>query len=118
MATGEYTVTDAEKDMPNSDPDDPHNDKRKYTWSDVQSYGEIYASRKLSEWAYEIGLAQMRREAEESSQLAAKADEEYKRFCQSLRKDVDVLEDIAMNIPPVPETDAQMEALIKPIESE
>lgn len=118
MTTGEYTVVNTEKDMPNSDPDDPHDNEKKYTWSDVQSYGEIYASRKLSEWAYKIGVAQMRREAEESSQLAARADEEYKRFCQSLRDDVHILEDVVMNIPPVPETDAQMEALIKPIEGE
>lgn len=118
MTTGEYTVTDAEKDMPNGDPSDSHDDEKKYTWSDVQSYGEIYASRKLSEWAHKIGVAQMRREAEESSQLAAQADEEYKKFCQSLKENVHVLEDMAMNVPPVPETDAQMEALIKPIEGE
>lgn len=118
MTTDEYTVVDAEKDMPNSAPDDPHDDEKKYTWSDVQSYGEIYASRKLSEWAYKIGVAQMRREAEESSQLAAQADEEYKKFCQSLKEDVYILEDMVMNIPPVPTTDAQMEALIKPIEGE
>lgn len=118
MTTSEYEPANAEQDMPNSDPNDPDSDAKKYTWSDVQTYGELYATRKVSEWAQKSGLAEMRLQSEKAKKEAAEAEADYKAFCDDLARDVNILEDIVVNIPPIPETDAEMEALIKPIEGE
>lgn len=118
MTTSEYEVVNAEKDMPNGDPGDPHNNVKKYTWSDIQTYGELYASRKIAEWAGKEGLAAARINAENGRRAAEKATEEFQRFYDEMMSDVYNLENMVVNIPPIPLTDEEMERLIAPLAKE